>query len=113
MSMSKKEKEHVASLELSLRLERSFRRTEPVSRDAEATGDDLVIGWDFNLLSPRVYTAWTTKNSNGMGHVRSGGYQGHQPLYSTHLLALKALRYALEQRACADLMKIDDMIGKI
>lgn len=116
MAMNKAEK---AELE-EARRQAAFRRTMPVQRDVlpPPTTPDYAEGWDFNTHSKTVWLGWTTCISHGTGPAPVGkrhysGSQGARSMFSTKELALRALRYALEEAAASDLRKIDAQIEEV
>jgi hypothetical protein len=121
MSMTKKEQAVVAELRQALAL----HRTGPVERDVQPpaafANPDVVGGWDFNTYTLRVYPAWLTfsliyRANNGDESTpaplrgMAGWSRECHPIWSTKLLALRALRYAIEQEAAKKLADIDARI---
>jgi hypothetical protein len=95
----------------------SLRRTAPVEPDLDPKAAGArVEGFNFNrqrLLSwgsaGAVFEAWSTTYSHGEGRSAHGS-QGARRLYSTRLLALRALRCAVEEWANDLLSSIDEAI---
>lgn len=110
MAMTKKEK---AALEEALMLSalRATAGAKPDVMPPEAFSG-VSVGFTFAgaLGSPRVEKAWSTSVSHGTGEPRSHGSQNPRRLYSTKLLALQALRRAVELECCKSLRRIDVMI---
>lgn len=126
MAMTKKEKQMVEEL----LTEAALRRTAPVEPDVDCPekfssgSGGVVTGFLFRGAlgaSPRVEHAASTSVSHKVSYnpidfekdrlERSGGWsQGARRLYSTRLLALKALRYELESSCCRALRDIDRQI---
>ena len=73
-------------------------------------------GWAYvasiSYGTDRVEQAWSSSCSHGTGTSRSSGAQGGVKLFSTELLALKALRHVVENECAARLYRIDKMIEK-
>lgn len=119
--MNKKEQAELASLREELRIARAFRFTEKVEKDVPRPDCGSTSGWDINEhvgdnswdSHSGVYEAWSECVSHGAGVARSmSGSQGGISLYSTKLLALRALRFALERRFAKRLADVDAMIEK-
>lgn len=105
----------------------AFRRTGPVERDVAppdrsvATREGYSYGWDYNEHTQSVWHCWSSSVTHGsidegktldQLKCRPSGIQGGQLLYSTKEKALRALRYAIEQKAAKDLRGIDLLILK-
>ena len=121
--MTKKQEAEFAALAEQVRLIRALRwsRYEPVEPDllkpqgyveyTEGFGHNVHCLSQYGSAAP-VYPMWSECVSHGTGsHAkRSGGTQGGKALYSTRLLALRALRYEAELQAANSLARIDRMI---
>lgn len=120
MAMNKKEAAELAEAKQAARINRALRWTDPVSRDLpppqRGIGGLYVItnGYDINSHAsvPNAYKAWSSAVSNGNGHAINGerpkyASQNSRTLYSTRLLALRALRSELEMRYAKTLADID------
>lgn len=135
MAMNKAEK---ARMEAAL-IAASFYRTAPIERDLPppdhsmrhregklpagyglSTGsirkweNGIVIsmGWDFNTYNLSVSKACSSSVSHSKGSWDGTTSQGSRTFYSSKLLALRALRHAIEQDVCEKLWKVDCMIEK-
>jgi len=113
MAMTKKEKaEFDAAKTLA-----ALRWTEPVKKDLPAPSEGSITGWDFNTYSCVIAQQWSEPTSYGDGEKRLSqwvsGRQDGKPLYSTKLLALKALRNAVEKESAIKLLSIDIKIEKV
>ncbi|RTL26402.1 MAG: hypothetical protein EKK55_07885 [Rhodocyclaceae bacterium] len=118
MAMTKKEREELESLREQLRIAKALRFTEPVERDVmppEKSG--MTTGWDFNDYTALVdgynfiSELWSKAVSHGsMPYREFRGSQGCVRLFSSKLLALRACRHAVEQKAAKRLADIDKMI---
>lgn len=121
MAMNKKEQAAFDALREELRLAKALRWTEPVERDVmpPKCGDDdwngLRNGYDFNdyfdsFSGPRVNKACTSYSSHDSRQWHKTTTQGPRPLFSTRLLALKALRHSVECKVAKILADIDKQI---
>jgi hypothetical protein len=117
MAMNKKEQAAMQA-----RIDRAetlaaLRWTNPVQRDVGVPKDGYSQGWDYNVYTQIVFTGWSSCVSHGKGpldkNVRKNvsGIQGPRRMYSTKVLALAAMRHEIEQKAAADLLKIDRQIA--
>lgn len=108
MAMNKKEKEELERLATIAAL----RFTDPVEKDLHPPTDwkTIVNGYLYNSYCLRIDKACTSSlyHSNGE-HDRT---RSQQPcsLYSSILLALKAMRNEVEMECASKLCKIDKMI---
>lgn len=68
-------------------------------------------GWLFNAYGERVDRACTSSVSHAFGRDDKTTTQKPKALYSTRLLALRALRNAVESEAAEKLSKIDNEIA--
>ena len=96
----------------------ALRWTAPVRRDVDVPKDGYSEGWDYNAYTREVFIGWSTTVSHGTGPApevgkhRSGTQQPRR-YYSTQALALAAMRHEIEQKAAADLLKIDRQIAAL
>ena len=96
----------------------ALRWTAPVRRDVDVPKDGYSEGWDYNAWTREVFIGWSTTVLHGTGPApevgkhRSGTQQPRR-YYSTQALALAAMRYEIEQKAAADLLKIDRKIAAL
>ena len=96
----------------------ALRWTAPVQQDVDVPKDGYSEGWDYNAWKQEVFIGWSTICSHGTGHApevgkhRSGRQQPRR-YYSTQALALAAMRHQIEQKAAADLLKIDRQIAAL
>lgn len=96
----------------------ALRWTAPVRRDVDVPKDGYSEGWDYNAWKQEVFTGWSGTVSHGTGPApevgkhRSGSQQPRR-YYSTQALALAAMRHEIEQKAAADLLKIDRQIAAL
>lgn len=94
------------------RIRAALRWTEPAPGPdvAPPSWDGLSTGYLFNAHTNRVDVACSSSVSHAFGRTDQTTTQGARRLYSTRLLALQALRNAVE-RACAErLTAIDRQI---
>ena len=111
MAMTKKEKE---TLEAALTTA-ALRATANVLPDVmpPVFSEALSKGW-IGVAScsdyPRVEEACSSSVYHGIGRQDKTSSQGSQQLYSTKLLALKALRWEVEMDSAKRLRRVDRMI---
>ncbi len=119
MAMNKAEKQRMADLEEQLFLARAWRQTEDVEPDLlpPKVWDALSRGWEFkthgwgNHGDGDVSRACSSSISNGAGWEKTTS-QRPMKLYSTRLLALRALRRAHEKKTEKVLATIDKWISE-
>lgn len=120
MAMTKKEAEAVRLALEKARILGALRFTSPVECDVPRPGHEpgapkQTQGFDFNAYGKRVWIGWSTSVSHGEGVIdpdgnsRSGSKNGRD-MFSSKLLALKAMRCQLEQEYAKSLAKIDALI---
>lgn len=117
MAMTKKEKEYVEQLEHEVRLKAALRWTDKVLPDLPHPkyGDKDTSGWTFNSYNGEVRQSWSSTVAHGSGASRSVGFGASQnsiAMYSTKILALKAMRFEMENKFARDLAKVDLEIKK-
>ena len=113
--MTKKEQAELDGLRRQLVLLNAFHFTPKVEPDIAVPTkfSHCVLGWSFNSYSSRVCPTWSKYSSNGDGHEHTRhGAQGGTRQYSSEVLALKALRHALEQKFASELAAVDAQIAK-
>lgn len=121
MGMNKKEQAAFADLEHRLRLAKALRFTEPVERDVQppvygSGGSGLRKRYDYNAYiggygsGPRVEKACTSSVGHCFGDDTETTTQNPKALFSTRLLALRALRNNVENQVAEILAKIDEQI---
>lgn len=112
MSMSKKEQAEFAAAKKAVIVARALNWTEPVERDVPppAYNQNDTLGYTFNTYDARVMYG----RSSSIHHATSDSEmpqktRSQRPLsmYSTKLLALKALRHAVECECAEKLARID------
>ena len=116
--MTKKEIAQFEALENELRLAKAFRFTPQVLPDVEApnAGQPDTKGYIFIAAGncTRLAASSSSRHITGAHQVpdpRVGiATQGGIPLYSTKLLALRALRHEVEKECAARLAAIDKQI---
>ena len=118
MAMTKKEKAAMDAAILRAETLAALRWTGPVLSDVmPPSGGGYSEGWDYNAYSKRVWLGWRGCVSHGDGPAPKDGkhpYVGSQQsrcMFSTRLLALRALRHEKEKMAAAELLKIDRQIA--
>ena len=118
MAMTKKEKAEFEKALMQANKLAALRWTDGAVADMPIPDcfNTEVEGWDYFACtysgSDRVEQAWSSTCSHGTGTSRSSGSQGGVKLFSTELLALKALRHVVEKQCAARLYRIDKMIEK-
>lgn len=118
MAMTKKEQERVRELERELALAKSLRFTDRVLPDVfpPERFTPLKHGFLFNLhramtgCGSSVEPACTSSNGHSFGDSEGPSQQGARSLYSTELLAWKALRNEAEMACAKILAGIDEKI---
>jgi len=114
MAMNKKDQ---AALEAAL-TEAALRRTSPVEPDVPPPGVGSSVGALSKGFLPlaetsehaRVEIACSSSVYHGTRSQTKTDTQGSRSLYSTRLLALKALRYKVESECARRLRRIDKQI---
>ena len=96
----------------------ALRWTSPVQRDVDVPKDGYSEGWDYNPWTREVFIGWSNTVYHGTGPAPEAGQyrrgsQWPQRYYSTQALALAAMRHEIEQKAAADLLKIDRQIAAL
>ena len=96
----------------------ALRWTAPVRRDVDVPKDGYSEGWDYIAGKLEVFIGWSSIVSHGTGPAPQAGERrsaSQQPrrYYSTQVLALAAMRHEIEQKAAADLLKIDRQIAAL
>lgn len=93
----------------------ALRSTSPVEPDVAPPvyGDGMTQG--FTIVGPcgeyaRVDVACSSSVYHGVGYTDKTTTQNPRWLYSSRLLALRALRYDIEQQCAVRLRRIDAMI---
>lgn len=116
MAMSKKETLAFEELKWALKVRGALRSTSEVKPDvpipASFTGD-LITGYTpvGSLGShPHIEIACSSSCFHAVGRIDKTTSQRPLPLFSSKLLALRSLRYQVEQDAARALARIDDMI---
>ena len=116
MAMTKKEQAAMQAAIDRAETLAALRWTWPVERDVGVPLQGYSEGWDYNAHSQRVWLGWSDRVAHGEGKApeagkyRSGS-QNSRRMFSTKALALAAMRYEMEQKAAADLMKVDRQIA--
>jgi hypothetical protein len=94
---------------------KAFRFTDDVKRDLEPPSEwnNLIKGWNFNSYfdRPSVFKACSSGGFNGDGWEKTSS-QGARSLFSTELLAWKALRRELELTMAKKLAWVDEQIER-
>lgn len=114
MAMNKKERAAFHALTQELRIAKALRFTEPVNRDiAPPTDSGIRNGWDFNDYSEGfVKKACTSASYHSFGCWDKTDSQRPRMIYSSRLLALRAMRHSMEKKYAAILANVDAEIEK-
>lgn len=96
----------------------ALRWTAPVQRDVGIPETGYSQGWDYSAYTQTVFHGWSCPVSHGKGPAPEAGKykignQHPRRYYSTQALALAAMRHEIEQKAAADLLKIDRQIAAL
>ncbi len=112
MAMNKSEKTAMDDLRQELAIAKALRMTDEVEPDLkppESFGV-LVKGWIFNSYSLTVNRACTSNVNHSHGSDTATTSKGTMCLYSTKLLALKAMRSQAAREFAVKLATIDKKI---
>lgn len=116
MAMNKKEQAAFEAMKREILLAKAFRFTERVKPDImPPTTSELRKGWHYNSYigsysGPRVHRACTSAVHHSIGNDTKTDTQQPLSLYSTKLLALRALRHDVEKQVANILADIDEQI---
>lgn len=93
----------------------ALRWTEPVEKDLPIPRENFTSGWNFNIYNGTVQQMWSSVVFHGYGAEPKQECSSSQrgiSLFSTKILALKALRHATECEAAEKLRRIDAAIAE-
>jgi hypothetical protein len=115
MAMTKKEKAEFDAAILKAQTLSALRWTEPVDKDLPVpTGGEIINGWDYNFYTLYAERMWSSSYNHGCGIKDDDNrYYSNQKgisLYSSKLLALKAMRHYIERESAEKLRRIDEQI---
>jgi len=116
MAMTKKEREAFDAALKKAEIPGALRWTTPVEKDVPIPANGYSQG--YATYSTSVQESWSGCVSHGSGKAPEHGTrhysasQGPRNLYSTKLLALRALRHNKELEAAEELWRIDRMIAE-
>lgn len=109
--MTKKERQAFEAALRAARVAGALRWTSPVAPDIPPPQHgNLTKGWLFNEHSSRVSRACSSAVHHNPWTDTETNTQGARALYSTELLALKAMRHAKEKRFAEELADLDERI---
>ena len=118
MAMTKKEQEEVRELKRRLSILAALRWTEAVEEDVPIpdwkTGNELSTGWLTGYAGsdrPSVEEGCSSPSFHARGRTDKTTSQRPTRLYSTKLLALKALRHEMELFFAEKLATVDIQIA--
>jgi hypothetical protein len=109
--MNKKELAEVEPLKVKLAL-RFTEKIEPDLKKPEAFAKEMTKGWHFNSHSLLVGKACSTSINHSTWGDEKTTTQGGINMFSSRLLAIKAMRHEVEKECAEKLRKIDIMIEK-
>jgi hypothetical protein len=114
MAMNKKEKEYLEHILTQFAL----RHTQEVLPDIPppplgSPHGTLTKGFLFNSYSKEVRESCSSSMYHSYHRSDKTNTQGARHLYSSRLLALKAMRYEVEQKYAKELREIDKLIEEI
>lgn len=118
MAMTKKEREAFDAALKKAEILGALRWTTPVAKDVPPPAQSSDYSQGFEAYSTSVQESWSGVVTHGDGKAPTLGarhYSASQRpiwLYSTRLLALRALRHKKEIEAAEELRKIDLLIAK-
>lgn len=122
MAMNKKEQAEMAALRRAVLVAGAFVRTPSVRPDLpppdrSGSGQKYTEGFNYNVHTRAVYEAWSDSSYQGRGRAPEDGKyrsasQNPVSLFSTRLLALQALRAAVEIKVANELADIDAEIER-
>lgn len=110
---SKQELIKMKSEEESIKVKMALRFTDEVLPDLkkpEYSSGEMTKGWSFNSYNMSVGKACSTSNSHSVWGDEKTTSQGGIDIFSTRILALKAMRHEVEMECAYNLRKIDIMI---
>jgi len=116
MAMTKKEREAFDAAIKKAEILGALRWTTPVAKDVPIPENGYSEGWI--AYSNSVQKSWSGQHRHGNGDapapedIYKSASQRGVSMYSTRLLALKALRNNTEKEAAEELRKIDRMIAE-
>lgn len=120
--MTKAEKQEFQKLQDWLRdvnrdlaMERAMRRSPFIERDLKPSDGhlpELTKGWDYNSNgdSFSVYKACSSSIYHGFGWEKTSA-QRPLTMFSTEMLAMKALRYSMAEKYASNLAEVDAKIA--
>lgn len=117
MAMTKKEKAEFEAMAKELRVQSALRWTEKIAPDLPIPSSGCTQGWAINSYDGIVREAWSQNIRHGNGlcepdNWRQSASQNGVPLFSTKLLALKAVRHEMEKEFAKKLAAVDEAIAK-
>ena len=115
MAMTKKERAQFDSAIKAARIAGALRWTSPVAPDVPTPTQfsTLSKGWLFGTYSQRVERACSSMTGHSFGNDDKTTTQGSKFLYSTELLALKAMRHEMESDFARKLAAVDERIQRL
>lgn len=110
--MNKKEQKAFDDLARELEMERAMRITEKIEPDLEPPKSfaEIVNGWGFNVYNNSISKCCTSAGGHNYGGWGKTTTQQPMRLYSSEVLAYKALRAAVSKKYAEELARIDRRI---
>jgi hypothetical protein len=110
--MTNKELAAVERLKHELRLARAWKMTDPVTPDIPIPDymDGIKNGYLYNAYSARIEKACTSAINHNFGGWDKTTTQQPRELYSTPILAIRAMRYEMEREFLNKLAAVDKLI---
>ncbi len=111
--MNKKELAEVERLKTELLEAKALRFTDLITPDVDppdAMSDGLAVGFVFNSYGRRIEPACSSSCWHAVGRQDKTTSQMPIQMYSTRLLAMKAMRAELEREYARELAQIDRQI---
>ena len=113
--LTKKEREAQERQRREEQIRAALRWTDPTPVPDVPIPDDsmrLSTGYLFNSYTGRVNVACSSSTHHAVGQTDTTTTQGPRRLYSTRLLALQALRVAMEWECAKALAEVDEQIAR-
>lgn len=117
MTMNKKEQAEFAAAKKAVFVARALNWTEPVECDVKVPKRGETRGYLFNTYNQSIMHALSNEVHHAVSYIDGApptktSSQNPTEMYSTELLALRALRHAVECESAEKLAKIDMQISE-
>lgn len=110
--MNKKEQAEMEELKVKLALRLTDKIYPDLKKPDGSDYKQMNKGWYFNAHSMQVSKACSTSHGHSVWSDEKTSSQNGIDIFSTRLLALKAMRHEVEMKSARDLRRIDVMIEK-